>query len=214
MRRLKRLGRLLTGPAGRGPAVALAVVAALAAFLATAGPRESAALQDTALHKTLAASSATGVGLYANADWDMTGTTPTDLLSSQEMRMAGHVLSSFLVAPLKPEPGTPAWSGLTTPLYGVTNPAPRAVLSEPPQIELGYRSALAANGRLVAGSYPGNATVTAGRSNHPKVTLAVAVTTATAALGSMPEVNAIASEGVKSSVRAPATARQPGSARV
>ena len=181
MRRLKRLGRLLTGPTGRGPAVALAVVAALAAFLATAGPRESAALQDTALHKTLAASSATGVGLYANADWDMTGTTPTDLLSSQEMRMAGHVLSSFLVAPLKPEPGTPAWSGLTTPLYGVTNPAPRAVLSEPPQIELGYRSALAANGRLVAGSYPGNATLTVGRGNHPKVTLAVAVTTATAA---------------------------------
>jgi putative ABC transport system permease protein len=161
--------------------VALAVIAALAAFLATAGPRESAALQDTALHKTLAASSATGVGLYANADWDMTGTTPTDLLSSQEMRMAGHVLSSFLVAPLKPEPGTPAWSGLTTQLYGVTNPAPRAFLSEPPQIELGYRSALAANGRLVAGSYPGGATLTVGRGNHLEITLAVALNTATPA---------------------------------
>ncbi len=114
MRRLKRLGRLLAGPAGRGPAAALAVIAALAAFLATAGPRASAALQDAALRKTLAANSATGVGLYANAEWDMTGTTPTDLLSSQEMQRAGQVLSSFLVAPLKPERGTPAWSGLTT----------------------------------------------------------------------------------------------------
>ena len=180
MRRLKRLGRLLAGPAGRGPAVALAVIAALAAFLATAGPRESAALQDTALHQTLAANSAAGAGLYANATWDMTGTAPGKLLSAQKMQMAGRVLSSFLVAPLKPEPGTPAWSGLTTPLYGVTNPAPRAVLSEPPQIELGYRSALAANGRLVAGSYPGSAILT----THKKqltVTLRVAVTTATAA---------------------------------
>jgi len=180
MRRLRRLGRLLTGPAGRGPAAALAVIAALAAFLATAGPRESAALQDAALHKTLIATSATGAGLYANADWDMTGTTPTDLLSPQEMQRAGRVLSSFLVAPLKPEPHTPAWDGLTTQqLYGVSNPARRAVLSEPPQIQLGYRSALAANGRLVAGAYPGRAILTAHK-GQPTVTLQVAVTPATA----------------------------------
>ncbi len=55
MSRLRRLARLLAGPAGRGPAAALAVIAALGAFLATAGPRESAALQNAALHKTLAA---------------------------------------------------------------------------------------------------------------------------------------------------------------
>ena len=146
MRRLKRLGRLLAGPAGRGPAVALAVIAALAAFLATAGPRESAALQDTALHQTLAANSAAGAGLYANATWDMTGTAPSQLLSAQQMQLAGRVLSSFLVRAaevgsraLRPGPGTTAPQ-----LHGVTNPAARAVLSEPPQIELGYRSALAA----------------------------------------------------------------------
>src|SRR5690242_7243148 len=180
MRRLRRLGRLLTGPAGRGPAAALAVIAALAAFLATAGPRESAALQDAALHKTLTANSATGVGLYANADWDMTGTTPTDLLSPQEMQRAGQVLGSFLVAPLKPEPHTPAWSGLTTQqLYGVTNPARRAFLGEPPQIQLGYRSTLAANGRLVAGTYPGSPVLTVHK-GQPTITLQVAVTTATA----------------------------------
>src|SRR5262252_5868884 len=180
MRRPRRLGRLLTGPAGRGPAAALVVIAALAAFLATAGPRESAKLQDAALRKTLAANSATGVGLYANADWDMTGTTPTDLLSPQKLQVAGRVLSSFLLAPLKPEPRTPAWSGATTQrLYGVTNAAPRAVLSEPPQIVLGYRSALAANGRLVAGAYPANAIQTV-HNGQLTVTLQVAVTTATA----------------------------------
>lgn len=180
MRRLKRLGRLLTGPAGRGPAAALMVIAALAAFLATAGPRASAALQDRALRQTLAANSATGVGMYANAEWDMTGTTPADLLSPQEMQMAGRVMTSFLVPPLKPERGTSAWSGVTTQqLYGVTNPARRAFLSEPPQIQLGYRSALAANGALVAGAYPGAAVLTVHK-GQLTVTLHVAVTTATA----------------------------------
>ena len=180
MRPLRRLGRLLAGPAGRGPAVALAVIAALAAFLATAGPRESAKLQDIALGKTLAANSATGVGLYANADWDMTGITPADLLSTQELQTAGRVLSSFLVAPLKPEPGTAAWSGIITQrLYGVTNAAPRAFLNAPPQVVLGYRSALAANGRLVAGAYPGKAVQTI-RGGHLTITLQVAVTPATA----------------------------------
>ena len=204
MRRLKRLGRLLTGPAGRGPAAALAVIAALAAFLATAGPRESAKLQDAALHKTLAASSAAGVGLYANADWDMTGTTPTDLLSPQEMQVAGHVLSSFLVAPLKPDPRTPAWSGLTTQqLYGVTNAARRAVLSEPPQIQLGYRSALAANGRLVAGAYPGGA-IQAVHQGRLTVTLQVAVIMAV-----VPVLIAAAGGGPRARVSAHTRAEAP-----
>lgn len=180
MRRLKRLGRLLTGPAGRGPAAALAVIAALAAFLATAGPRASAALQDRALHQTLAANSATGVGIYANAEWNMTTTTPAALMSPQAMQTAGRVMTSFLVPPLTPERGTPAWSGVTTQqLYGVTNAARRAFLSEPPQVQLGYRSALAANGALVAGAYPGRAIMTVHK-GQLTVTLQVAVTTATA----------------------------------
>src|SRR5215831_10497376 len=96
------------------------------------------------------------------------------------MQLAGRVMTSFLVRPLKPERNTPAWSGVTTgQLYGVTNPARRAVLSEPPQIQLGYRSALAANGQVVAGSYPGKAIVTTHK-GQLMVTLQVAVTTATA----------------------------------
>jgi putative ABC transport system permease protein len=95
------------------------------------------------------------------------------------MQAAGHVIRSFLVPPLKPAHRSMAWAGLTTPLLGVTNAARRAVLGQPPQFQLGYRSALAAHGQLVAGAYPGNAIVT-GRS-HVAVTLRVAVTTATAA---------------------------------
>src|SRR5207253_7704064 len=139
---------------------------------------ESTALQNAALRRTLA--SAKGVGLYANSEWDLTGTTPSRLLSPQQMQMVSNVLVSFLSLPLRRAPGPPPWAGLTTPLYGVTNAARRAFLSEPPQLELGYRNALADNGRLVAGSYPGNATLTGPR-NHRTVTLQVAVPTATAA---------------------------------
>ena len=178
LRSARRVARLLTGPAGRGPAVALAVIAALGAFLATAGPRESAALQNAALQRTLAA--AKGTGLYANADWDLTGTSPADLLSPQQLQTVDRVIASFFSPPLVPAPGTPHWAGLTTPLLGVTNAARRAILAEPPQVQLGYRSALAANGRLVAGSYPRTAIVT-GQPVPTKVTLQAAVTAATAA---------------------------------
>jgi putative ABC transport system permease protein len=177
MRGLRLLGRLLTGPAGRGPAVALAVIALLGAFLATAGPRESAALQNRALHRTLTPSVA--VGLYANAEWDLTGTLPSQLLSTQQMQTVGAVLRSFLAPPLTPAPASQDWNGITTKLYGVLNAAHGAVLDQPPEFELGYRTALAANGRLVAGTYPGNATVHA--QGHTSVTLQVAVTTAMAA---------------------------------
>jgi putative ABC transport system permease protein len=178
MRALGRLARLLTGPAGRGPAAALAVIAALGALLATAGPRESAALQNAALQRTLAA--AKGAGLYANASWDMTGTRPSQLLSAQQLQTAGRVMASFLSPPLVPAPGIPHWAGLSTPLVGVTNAARRAILDQPPSLQLSYRSALAANGRLVAGSYPRTAIVT-GRHVPAKITLQAAVTPATAA---------------------------------
>jgi putative ABC transport system permease protein len=178
MRALRRLARLLTGPAGHGPAAALAVIAALGAFLATAGPRESAALQDAALQRTLA--TAKGAGLYANAAWDVTGTSPAQLLSAQQIQTAGRVMAHFLSPPLALAPGVPPWAGLTTPLLGVTNAARRAILDQPPELQLGYRSALAARGRLVAGAYPRTAIVT-GRPVPTKVTLQAAVTTATAA---------------------------------
>jgi len=178
MRALRRLARLLTGPAGHGPAAALAVVAALGAFLATAGPRESAALQNAALQRTLAA--AKGAGLYANADWDMTGTHPGQLLSAQQLQTAGRVMVSSLRPPLVPAPGSAHWTGLTTPLLGVTNAARRAILDQPPELQLGYRGALAAHARLVAGSYPRTAIVIQ-RHLHTEVTMQAAVTTSTAA---------------------------------
>ncbi len=109
----------------------------------------------------------------------MTGTTPTDLLSPQQMQVAGHVLRSFLAPPLKPEPGASDWNGLTSPLVGVLDAAKSAFLGAPPQIELGYRSGLAANGRWSPG--PIRITPPSTTQGSPSVTLQVAVTTAMAA---------------------------------
>ena len=48
-----RIRRFLAGDAGPGPCLALAVIALLAGFLATAGPREITSLQNKALRQTL-----------------------------------------------------------------------------------------------------------------------------------------------------------------
>jgi putative ABC transport system permease protein len=176
--RLRRIVRLVTGPAGAGPAAALAVIAAIAAFLATAGPRESATLQDRALQQTMA--STRGFGLYANAEWSLTGTARQQLLTGKQLQTISDVIGSYIVPPLVPAPPAQRWSQVTTPFQTVGNPARRAVLVFPPNLEVAYRSNLASNAALVAGSYPGAATITQ-RAGHTTVTLTVAVTKATAA---------------------------------
>ena len=97
-RRLGRVVRVVTGPAGAGPAVALAVIAAIAAFLATAGPREAATLQNRALRQTMA--TANGFGLFASSQWSLTGTAPRQLLTATELQTITDVIGSHIAPPL------------------------------------------------------------------------------------------------------------------
>jgi putative ABC transport system permease protein len=177
-RRLGRVVRLVAGPAGAGPAAALAVIAAIAAFLATAGPREAATLQNKALQQTMA--TAKGFGLFATAQWSLTSTAPQQELSARQLQTISDVVNSYIGPPLVPVRPSQRWSQVTAPLQTVGNPAARAVLVFPPELEVAYRSNLASNATLVAGSYPNAATIT-GRGSNAVVTLAVAVTQATAA---------------------------------
>jgi putative ABC transport system permease protein len=176
-KQLRRVVRLVTGPAGAGPAVALAVIAAIAAFLATAGPREAATLQNRALRQTMA--TAQGFGLFASAEWSLTGTAPRQLLTAGQLQTIAGVIGSYIGAPLVPVPPSQRWSQVTTRLQIVGNPAAHAVLVFPPQLEVAYRSNLASNAALVSGAYPGAATITH-RAGKTVVTLGVAVTQATA----------------------------------
>ena len=176
-RRLGRVVRLVTGPAGAGPAAALAIIAAIAAFLATAGPREAVTLQNRALRQTMA--TANGFGLFATSQWSLTGTGPRQLLTATQLQTITDVIGSHIARPLVPVRPAQRWSQVTTQLQTVGNPAARAVLVFPPQLEVAYRSNLASNAALVTGAYPGAARITP-RAGHTVVTLGVAVTQATA----------------------------------
>ncbi|HTZ30341.1 MAG TPA: hypothetical protein VMC83_40485 [Streptosporangiaceae bacterium] len=165
-----RIRRFLAGDAGPGPWLALAVIALLAAFLATAGPREVTSLQNKTLRQTLAG--AGGFSVSATSSSQIVG-FGQGLTAAQIQTMSG-VMASYIHPPLV-SPARQQWSGLTAPLLGVLNPAPQAVAFEPPQIEVAYRSALSGNARLVSGTMPQSATI-----SKTTATLEAAVTEPTA----------------------------------
>jgi putative ABC transport system permease protein len=175
-----RLRRFLVGQAGPGPCLALAVIALLAAFLATAGPREVTSMQNKALRQTLAQQTG-GFGITAASSWQVTGSGPP-VTAAQIQTMSG-VMASYLRPPLV-SPAWQRWAGLTTQLFGVLNPEPRAVLGGPPKLEIAYRTALAGNARLISGTLPRFATPThlpfPLHTGQHAITLQAAVTAATA----------------------------------
>jgi putative ABC transport system permease protein len=165
-----RIRRFLAGDAGPGPWLALAVIALLAAFLATAGPREITSLQNKTLGQTLAG--AGGFSVSAASSWQIIGSGQQ--LTAAEIQTMSGVMASYIHPPLV-SPARQQWSGLTAPLLGVLNPAPQAVAFQPPQMEVAYRSALSGNARLVSGTMPQSATV-----SKTATTLEAAVTEPTA----------------------------------
>jgi putative ABC transport system permease protein len=175
MKRIGRGVRLVTGPAGLGPAVALAVIAALGAFLATAGPRESARLQNQALRKTLAANP--GFGIFASGDSPVT--SPQRQITAGQLQRASDVIAASFPPPMV-SPRASRWSGITSPSSTVAHPAPSAVYLSPPQFETDYFSPLAGNAKLLSGSFPQTATVTT-QAGRPVVDMQGVVTPATAA---------------------------------
>jgi putative ABC transport system permease protein len=169
-----RIWRLLTGDPGPGPALALAVIALLAAFVATAGPREITSLQNRALRQTLAEAGAFGIS--ATGFWQINGPAAFGTLSAGQIQAMTHTIGGSMRPPLV-SPAARQWGGLTMPLLGVDNPPPKAMLGGPPVLEVAYRSALASNAKLISGTLPQTA---AESKPGPVITMQVAVTTATA----------------------------------
>jgi putative ABC transport system permease protein len=170
----RRLWRLLAGEPGPGPALALAVIALLGAFVAMGGPRELTAVQNNALRQTLA--SAGAFGISASDDWQIVaGGQP---LSADQIQVMAGVMGGYLHPPLV-SPATTRWSGMTAPLLPWPGAPPRAILGEPPVIETAYRAGLTSNARLVSGSFPQVATP-ARMDGRSVIILQAAVTAATA----------------------------------
>jgi putative ABC transport system permease protein len=175
-RRAGRSFRLAAGEPGPGPALALAVIALLGAFVAMAGPRELTSLQNDALRQTLA--SAGSLGISATDEWQLVGSSAPTLTSGQVQVMA-DTMGSYLHPPLV-SPAAQQWAGLSTPFRPVVNPAPQAILGGPPLLEIAYRDVLTSHARLVSGSLPDAAT-SARRAGQQVIVLQAAVTAATAA---------------------------------
>ncbi len=179
-----RLGRLAGGEAGPAPALALAIVALLSAFIAIAGPRELAAAGTAALRQQLAALSSLDTGAAVTAQWQAYRVRPSSALAAGQVAAIGHNLAGAMHPPVV-SPGRQRWAGVTTPQVNILNPPPGTTVDLVPEAEIAYRSGLAANAHLVSGSLPG-ASAGAGRAAGPGtgnrvVTVGAAVTTATAA---------------------------------
>ena len=173
-----RLRRFLTGPAGPGPAVAFVVIAMLGAFVAAVGPREFTSLQNSALRQAMAAAGPFAISVQTS--WQIPAVANPDQLSSAQLQLIGDAISSQIGPPLVAR-ASRSWAGLTAPFQEVSNPAPRAILSGPPDLEIAYRSAVTSNARLVAGALPQTVTYASQAGGRRPPVLQAAVTTATAA---------------------------------
>jgi putative ABC transport system permease protein len=167
-----RIRRFLAGDAGPGPCLALAVIALLAGFLATAGPREITSLQNKALRQTLAQAGGFSISATSNVP-DQRGSAVT----ADQIQVMSGVMASYLHPPLV-SPARQRWSGLTAPLLSVLNPNPQVVAREPPELEVVYRDALSGNARLVSGKLPQSAGLS--NTGAHTITLQAAITEPTA----------------------------------
>ena len=184
----RRLGLLAAGEAGPAPALALAIVALLSAFIAITGPRELAAAGTAALRQQLAALSSLDTGAAVTAQWTGYRVRPGSMLAAGQVGAIGHNLVRAMRPPVV-SPRRQRWAGVTTPQVNIPNPPPGTTLDLVPEAEIAYRAGLAANAHLVSGSLPGTGGTggtgsvrSAGPGTGKRVvTVGAAVTTATAA---------------------------------
>jgi putative ABC transport system permease protein len=185
-----RWRRLVLGAAGPGPAWALAAVALLSMFVATAAPRELVANQARALQTALAQVPSAAASVVATAQWQQERSGGA-LAPSNSDRLEFDMATDMRAIPTLPGQ---VWGSVASPVQTVLDPARRAILSSSPTMEVVYRSRLSTHARLVAGSLPdtvrsGPSAPAAGASGSSRATpgrpaamiFDVAVTTATAA---------------------------------
>jgi putative ABC transport system permease protein len=164
---------MLTGT-GAAASVAFGLLVFASVFACLVIPRENAALRTGALERTLPASPPSDRAVIGTVG--LTGLAASAQAGPADIAAAGRQLASLLAArgvPLASEP--PAWSSLSTGSAPVTGAA-TAAGGDRAQVEIMYRTALAAYSRVVAGRLPAGASQAGG---HKVVQ--VAVTTATAA---------------------------------
>ncbi|HSZ40904.1 MAG TPA: hypothetical protein VK817_13185 [Trebonia sp.] len=151
----------LTGT-GAAASVAFGVLVFAAVLASLAIPRESVALRDGALRRSIATVPSADQSVSASAIMVNRLTDEPLQVPASDMAAADAALRSRLAAAGVPMPaagvsaagGSPAWSSLTTGYVQVSGAAQPAGYG-PPQFELSYRTGLADYSRVVAGRLPG-----------------------------------------------------------
>ena len=163
-------GRLRAGWAGvtgtgAAASIALALLVFACTFIAAYLPRASLTSRTAALQQTLSAGGQLSRSVTASALAAQSGTNDVTSIGG-----FWPVLARDLGAGgLRPAPRAAGWAGFTT--------LPIQLAGSPGQVELAYRSTLAGNARLVAGTMPATVVTV----HHHLHTFQVAVTQATAA---------------------------------
>ncbi|HKR71998.1 MAG TPA: hypothetical protein VJT16_24410 [Streptosporangiaceae bacterium] len=146
----RRLRRLVLGEAGPAPALVLAAVAMVIAFIVAAGPRALAAADDRATRQAVAQAPAMDTAVQVNAD--LQARPANGVLSGRTMDLLSGRFAAKLPVPSQ-FPASQHWAGLILPAQ------PRKLSAPPPDgrgqvIEAAYRSQLAKHSAIVAGSLP------------------------------------------------------------
>jgi putative ABC transport system permease protein len=148
------LRALVIGEAGFRLALALAAVAGLTAFVATAGPREVAASQANAATQALAGLPPAQNSIVVTADWFPQAGRPATMMTMPEQAGFGSAIALGFPAPINsPAAGTRAF--IAGPLLQLPTAARSAIYGGPPEMQLNFDSRLPADARLVAGTWPG-----------------------------------------------------------
>jgi putative ABC transport system permease protein len=179
VRVLRRLRRLAIGESGPAPALVLAGVSLVVAFISLAGARGLVSADNSAIRQALGQLPAIDAGTDVSADltaWPSTGELPASDISGLQRLLARSL-------PSRPDFAVGQdWAGATMPLLNVTHPAPSAESDLPPVVEVVYRTGLAARSAVIAGSLPAGPPLIKARSRGKpgSVTFTVAVTKAMA----------------------------------
>ncbi len=177
--RARELRRLAIGEAGWGPALVVAGVAIVVAFISIAGARLLVSADNTATRQALEQMPVIDAGEVVSAN-PQAGAVQGAPSAADIDKLKG------LMAAALPLHGDfrlgQDWGGVLLPMSIVANPAKSVVTIRPPSMEVAYRTGLASQCVVVAGVLPDAAGPSKpGGKDSGLVTLSVAVTRVTAA---------------------------------
>jgi putative ABC transport system permease protein len=206
------LRRVVLGEAGPAPALVLAGVAVVVAFIVVAGSRELVSADNRATGRALAAAPTQDTGALVAAD--LQAGQGRGVLGAQAIGALGRAFAARLPLP-RLFPAAARWGGVSVPPLQM--PRPAGPDGKPEQIELGFRPGLAGHSQVIAGSLPsGPAVISPGAgAKTSTITFNIAATRVTARtfglrIGAVHDLGRVSPSGPLIRLRLTGIVRQAG----